>query len=163
MNLIILALNHFFHLLATVIWIGGIIMILLVILPSAKTSLESTPMFNGLMKEITKRFTPMATISIFVLIITGVFTALYNKNFVGFFDFSNSWSLVMFLKHIIVALMIIIHFYRGLILIPKIGRLSSQGDESLIVNLRKYSLNLVKLNLALGVVVLIVSGILFSI
>jgi hypothetical protein len=82
---------------------------------------------------------------------------------VGFFDFSNSWSFVMFLKHIIVALMIIIHFYRGLILIPKIGRLSLQGDESQIARLRKYSLNLVKINLALGVVVLIVSGILFSI
>jgi uncharacterized membrane protein len=163
MNLIILALNHFLHLLATIIWIGGIIMILLVILPSAKASLASTPMLNGFMKEFTKRFTPMANLSIFVLIVTGVFITLYDKNYVGFFDFSNSWSLVVFLKHLVVVLMVIIHFYRGLILIPKIGRLSSQAYESRIANLRKFSLNLIKINLALGVVVLIVSGILFSI
>ena len=33
MNLLTLSLSHFLHLLATVIWIGGIMMILLVILP----------------------------------------------------------------------------------------------------------------------------------
>jgi len=43
MNPLILTLSHFFHLLATVIWIGGIILILLVILPSAKVALESAP------------------------------------------------------------------------------------------------------------------------
>ena len=81
MNLIILSASYFLHFLATVVWIGGIIMILLVILPSAKTSLESAPMISGLMKEITKHFTPMANISIFILIVTGIVIAFYNKNF----------------------------------------------------------------------------------
>ncbi len=163
MNLIILSASYFLHFLATVVWIGGIIMILLVILPSAKTSLESAPMISGLMKEITKHFTPMANISIFILVVTGIVIAFYNKNFTNILDFNNRWNLVMFLKHIFVALMIIIHFYRGLILNPKIGKLSLQVDESKIAKLRKYSLDLVKANLALGLVVLVVSGILSSI
>jgi uncharacterized membrane protein len=163
MNLIILSASYFLHFFATVVWIGGIIMILLVILPSAKTSLEAAPMISGLMKEITKHFTPMANISIFILIVTGIVIAIYNKNFTNILDFSNHWNLVMFLKHIFVALMIIIHFYRGLILNPKIGKLSLQVDDSQIAKLRKYSLDLVKANLVLGVVVLVVSGILSSI
>ena len=163
MNLIILSASYFLHFLATVVWIGGIIMILLVILPSAKTSLESAPMISGLMKEITKHFTLMANISIFILIVTGIVIAFYNKNFTNILDFSNRWNLVMFLKHIFVALMIIIHFYRGLILNPKIGKLSLQVDDSQIAKLRKYSLDLVKANLVLGLVVLFVSGILSSI
>ena len=163
MNLIILSASYFLHFLATVVWIGGIIMILLVILPSAKTSLESAPMISGLMKEITKHFTLMANISIFILIVTGIVVAFYNKNFTNILDLSNHWNLVMFLKHIFVALMIIIHFYRGLILNPKIGKLSLQVDDSQIAKLRKYSLDLVKANLVLGVVVLVVSGILSSI
>ena len=69
----------------------------------------------------------------------------------------------MVLKHILVALMLIIHFYRGLILNPKIGKLSSRVDDSQIAKLRKYSLGLVKANLVLGVVVLLASGILSSI
>ena len=163
MNPLILTLSHFFHLLATVIWIGGIILILLVILPSAKVALESAPVVGRLMQEITKRFTPMANISILVLIVTGVVFISHEKNFTGFLDFMNPWNLVMLLKSLLVAVMIIIHFYRGLILNPKIERLSGQVENPQVVRLRKYSSNLVKTNLALGVAVLLVSGILLSI
>jgi hypothetical protein len=69
----------------------------------------------------------------------------------------------MLLKSLLVAVMIIIHFYRGLILNPKIERLSGQVENPQVVRLRKYSSNLVKTNLALGVAVLLVSGILLSI
>ena len=62
MNILILSFSHFFHLLATVVWIGGIVMILLVILPGAKTALESLPIQGKLMKDVVKRFTPMANI-----------------------------------------------------------------------------------------------------
>src|SRR3990172_6232310 len=49
MNILILSLCHFSHILATVVWIGGIVMILLVILPGAKAVLES-PMQSRLLK-----------------------------------------------------------------------------------------------------------------
>jgi uncharacterized membrane protein len=159
----ILAISHFLHLIATVVWIGGIFMILLVILPSAKTAFESAPTISGLMKEISKRFTPMANISIVVLIITGIVTTLYDKNLIYNLDFSNHWGPTIFLKHIIAAFMIIIHFYRGSLLIPRIGKLSKQGKDSRVIKLQKFSLNLVKTNLVLGVIILALSGITLSI
>jgi uncharacterized membrane protein len=78
MNLIILSFSRFFHLLATVMWIGGIVMIILVILPGAKATLESASMVKSLMKDISKRFTPMANISILVLILflTGISSSI---------------------------------------------------------------------------------------
>jgi uncharacterized membrane protein len=172
MNLIILSFSRFFHLLATVMWIGGIVMIILVILPGAKATLESASMVKSLMKDISKRFTPMANISILVLIVTGIVIAYNEKNFTDFFDFNNPWNAVMFLKHFLVALMIIIHFYRGLILNPKIGKLSSKTNESQeassllsskVTKLQKFSLNLVKTNLVLGLIVLFLTGISSSI
>ena len=167
MNLLILSLSHFLHLLGTVVWIGGIVMILLSVLPSAKAVLESTSLVSRLMKDITKRFTPMANLSILVLIVTGFVIACYEKNFTGFWDFNNPWSAIMSLKHSLVALMIIIHFYRGWILIPKIGRLSAQTNESPksstlsseVAGLQKFSLNLVKTNFVLGLIVLLLTGI----
>ena len=75
MNILILSLCHFSHILATVVWIGGIVMILLVILPGAKAVLES-PMQSKLMKDVVKRFTPMANISILLLIVTVIFLLL---------------------------------------------------------------------------------------
>ena len=159
MILLMLSLSHVLHLLATVVWIGGIAMILLVILPSAKATLESAPMVKRLMKEISKRFTPMANISILVLIATGIVIAHYEKNFIGLLEFNKPWNVIMLLKHFLVALMIIIHFYRGLILNPKIGRLSSKINESKVAKLQKISLDLVKSNLVLGMIVLVLTGI----
>ena len=159
MSLFIFSLSHFLHLLATVVWIGGIVMILLVILPGAKTALESAPMVSKLMKQITKRFTPMANISILVLVATGIVIASHKENFSGLTDFNSPWNVVMLLKHFLVALMIIIHFYRGLILNPKIGRLSSQSNDSQVARLQIFSLDLVKTNLVLGMIVLLLTGI----
>ena len=167
MSLFILSLSHFLHLLATVVWIGGIVMILLVILPGAKAALESSSIVSRLMKEITKRFTPMANASILVLIATGIVIAHYEKNFTGVLDLSNPWNVIMLLKHFLVALMIIVHLYRGSILNPKIGRLSAQMNESQVApslssevaGLQKFSLDLVKTNLVLGMMVLLVTAI----
>ena len=166
MNLIILSLSHFFHLLATVIWIGGIFMVLLVILPSARTSLEPTAM-AGLMKEITGKFTPLANASILVMVITGVIIALYKEKFGGFLNMGDFWNGTLVFKHLLVAMMIIIHFYRGLVLAPRIGKLSAQAAESpslsaQVAGLQKLSLNLVKTNCILGIIVLLATGVLMS-
>jgi len=166
MNLVIISLSHFLHLLATVVWIGGIVMILSAILPVVNATLES-PMKSRLMKGITERFTPLVNISILVLIVTGIVIAHHEKNFTSFLDFNNPWNAIMFLKHFFVALMVIIHFYRGLVLNPKIGRLSSQVNESQVapslssqvVNLQRFSLNLIKTNLVLGLIVLLLTSI----
>lgn len=170
MSLFILSLSHFLHLMATVIWIGGIVMILLVILPGAKESLESALMTKRLMKEITKRFTPMANISILIVILTGLVIAYYEKKFTGLLKFDNLWNSVMFLKHFLVVVMVIIHFYRGLMLNPIIGRLSSKINESKVTSpissrvqrLQKFSLDLVKSNFVLGLIVLLLAGISLS-
>jgi uncharacterized membrane protein len=166
MNLIVLSLSHFFHLFATVIWIGGIFMVLLVILPSARTTLEPAAM-GGLMKEITRKFTPLANASILVMVITGIIIALYKEKFGGFFKMGDFWNGTLVFKHLLVALMIIIHFYRGLVLAPRIGKLSAEaaGSPSLsaqVARLQKFSLNLVKANFGLGIMVLLVTAVLMS-
>ncbi len=167
MKLLVLSLSHFLHQLATVIWIGGIFMVLLVILPSARTSLESPPLTGKLMKEITRRFTPMVNISILVLIITGPILGHLGKDMTNPLEFYNHWTPMMGLKHFLVLSMVVIHFYRGWLLTPKIGRLSVQAEgtpslSSQIARLQRFSLNLVKANFVLGLAVLLITGVLMS-
>ncbi len=163
MNLWILALSHFIHVMGTVVWIGGILMTLFVILPSSKTALESPLIVGKLMKEIAKRFTPLANISIILIIVTGVIIFYYDKNYTSFLDLENRWNIVIALKHVFVATMIIIHFYRGLILNPKIERFSSQSNEKQASRLKKISLDLVKINFVLGIIVLLLAAVSISI
>lgn len=162
---ILVIFSHFLHVVATVVWIGGIWMILLVLLPGARTSLESPAMTGKLMKEITKRFTPMVNISILVLIVTGPIMGHYGRNMTNPLEFYNHWTPIMGVKHLLVAAMAIIHFSRGWLLTPKIERLAAQAAESpslssRLAGLQKFSLNLVKVNFALGISVLLVTAIL---
>jgi len=162
MNLWILALSHFIHVMGTVVWIGGILMTLLIILPGTKTALESPPIVGKLMKEIAKRFTPMANISIILIIVTGIIIYYYDKNYTSYLDLENRWNMMIALKHVFVATMIMIHFYRGLLLNPKIERLSSQPNQKQTPRLKKTSLDLVKANFAFGIIVLLLTMLPFS-
>ncbi|MBU1599634.1 CopD family protein [bacterium] len=123
-------------------------MILLVVLPSAKAGLEIAYV-GKLMKEITKRFTAMANISILILISTGILIAHYDENF--------ALGPMMISKHLLVALMVAIHIYR-ILLTKKIERMSLQEVDKM----KKFSLNLIKTNLVLGIIVLLLTGISLS-
>lgn len=155
MREIVLAASHWLHLITTVIWIGGIIFILFIAIPSAKQVLGSDA--GKLMGEISKRFTPIANYSIIFLLVTGIVLTYLNKQSSGIESVRNNWTLFLILKHVLVLGMIGVHFYRGLILAPKIA-----GTESAVqkASLQRLSLNLVKVNFCLGLLVLFFSGIL---
>ncbi len=163
MNLWILAVSHLLHILGTVVWIGGILMTLLVILPSTKAALESAPVAGKMMKEVAKRFTPLANLSILLLIATGIIIFCYDKNYTSFLDIKNRWIVLIAIKHLLVAIMIIIHFYRGLILSQKIEKSSLNPNETQTIKLKKLSLDLVKANFVLGIMVLLFTAVSISI
>jgi uncharacterized membrane protein len=163
MSLWVLALSHFIHVIGTVVWIGGIMITLLVILPSSKAVLESAPMVGKFMNEVAKRFTPLANISILLLIASGIILFYYDKNYTSFLDLKTIWNVLMALKHALVAIMVIIHFYRGLMLSQKIEKTTSDPNEVQLARLKKLSLNLIKVNFGLGVIVLLLSAFSISI
>lgn len=154
MKEVILAASSWIHLAATVIWIGGMFFILFIAIPSAKQVLGSES--GKLMGDVAKRFTPIANYCIVLLIITGVVLTAFNKQFSGIGNFGNSWSLGLIGKHVLVLGMVTIHFYRGLLLAPKIARTETATVKA---SLQKYSLNLVRVNFCLGLLVLLLSGI----
>ncbi len=88
-------IEPFFTCFGTVVWIGGILMTLLVILPGSKAALESASMVGKMMKEVAKRFTPLANISILLLIVTGIIIFYYDKNYTSFLDMKNHWNLLI--------------------------------------------------------------------
>ena len=154
MRQIILAVSYWLHLVSTVVWIGGITFILFIALPSAKQALGSNA--GKLMGEISKKFTPLANYSILFLIVTGIALTGLNKQFPGVGIFENKWTWILALKHIIVLVMVVVHFYRGLVITTKITKTESAIEKT---SLQKLSLNLVKVNFCLGVLVLLLSGI----
>lgn len=158
MNEILLTVVTWIHLLSTVVWIGGIFFILSVALPIAKKTLEQP---GKLMGAIGKRFVPMANISILLIFITGIFMSLLSHSFSELVSLNSPWSRILFIKILAALMMAGIHFYRDLLLTPKIERLTAEVSPSgKIKELQRLSLNLVKINLILGTVVLFLTGML---
>ena len=154
MNELILATASWLHLIATVFWIGGIAFILFIDMPSARQVLGTDA--GKLMGEISKRFTPVANYSIVLLVLTGAAMVVLNNRFSSSATLENNWISILVAKHLLVFTMIVIHFYRGWILAPKIMRTESEPRK---LSLQNLSINLVRTNFGLGLMVLLLSTI----
>lgn len=154
---ITIVIMEWLHLLATIIWIGAMIMLLLVVIPCAKHVLGSSPTFKELMNSIGKRTTSLVNVSIFFLIITGIVLAIYERS-------SVSWSWVLLIKHVIVSVMVAIHLCRNKIIAPKLKRMRLKDSTSQsFVKLQKLQMILIWINLTLGILVLLVTAVLEAI
>ena len=154
MKELILIFIYWLHLSSTVVWIGGIFFILFIASPSARkiSNIEA----SKIMGYISKRFTTIANYSILILMLTGIILTVFNKSYTGMGKIENTWTLIFVIKHIVVFLMIGIHFYRQLILSRKIDNTISPEKKTY---LQKMSLLFVKFNFILGMIVLFLSGI----
>ena len=102
----ILAISLFFHLLATVVWVGGLIITTLLVWPEVRRTLAHNDALYTFLTRLRARFTPLGNLSLAVLIVTGLFQMSLDENYGGFMDFSNQWSVVILLKHIAIVGMI---------------------------------------------------------
>ena len=149
-NQIVFAIVVFLHDLFTAVWIGGLITLGLTVLPSARQVLGKGPQMKKLLDAVQKRLSVLIYISIVGLIITGILQANRNPAFEGLFHFGSAYATALSLKHIVVVLMIGIALFRSLVL----GR----RPAPLTPSQEKLNVGLLLLNMALGIVVLLLTG-----
>lgn len=93
-----LALIYWLHMLATVLWIGGLAALIGLILPIAGRVLEPEALAK-LLEHIQRRLDPLGWFCLLVLVGTGMFQMSANPNYQGFFAIQNTWSAAILLKH----------------------------------------------------------------
>lgn len=144
---IVFAIVTFFHDLFTVVWVGGLITLGVVVLPAARKALGMGPDTKKLMDAIQKRLSVLVYVSIVGLLLTGLLLSRRAPAFQGLFSFGNTYSLVLGIKHVLTLLMIAVTLLRSIAL----RRATGQPQERL-------KAGLLFLNLALGILVLVLSG-----
>lgn len=153
-----LALAFWLHMLATIVWVGGLALMALVVWPSARTVLGPGPQLNALVREWQRRFNPLAWISLAVLVVTGLMQMTVNPNYEGFLRVENGWAWAILLKHIAVAGMVGLGVWQQWGLQPALARLAlleTRGRPAAEAEtLRRRELTLTRLNLGCGVLVL---------
>ena len=143
-------LLYWVHTIASVYWIGGIALIVFILIPKTKQILGKEA--GKLIGAISKTFKLHVNISIIILVLTGIALSMVNAPVQT--EQIDNWKMLLIAKHILVAIMIFIHIYRNTILSKGINKENEISKKS---SLQKLSLNLVKVVLILGLIVLLLS------
>lgn len=154
-----LVLSYFLHLIATVVWIGGLVTLTLFVWPETRRVLEHNPAWFSLLTRIRKRFAPLTNFSLVVLVMTGFIQMSFDPNYDGTLTFDNEWSKVMLLKHLAIVGMVLCGLVLQYGVTPALERASMQlergkGDPAEWERLRRREVCLTWLNVALGIAVL---------
>ena len=163
-NDFIISLSFFFHLIATVAWIGGLVTLALVMQPVLSQTVTDVKERARLSAAVQKRFQPIANLSLIVLILTGMVQTFTNRFYKGFLQFDNTWAQAILFKHLAIVGMIILAGIITFSVQPALQRnalLVANGvaDEAQSARLQQQQVRLTRLNLALSVLVLLFTAI----
>jgi uncharacterized membrane protein len=158
-----LAISLFFHISATVLWIGGLLLTVLLVWPEVRRTLEGQPRLYFMLSRWRTRFYPIGNIALAVLIVTGLFQMTADPSYEGLFAFDNTWSRVMLVKHIVIVLMVAAGALLQYGISPELERTSlllqrEKGDVAAWGRLRQREVLLTWVNALLGVAVLALSA-----
>lgn len=120
MSFWVLVASYWVHLLATVIWLGGIALMAFIAWPALRQgTLSSNQWF-----QLQKRFLPWINAALVILLITGFIQMTNDENYGGFLAIDSLWAWAMLLKHIAYAAMVGLTVYLQFSLYPAMGRLA---------------------------------------
>ncbi len=135
------------HDLFTAIWIGGLIVLGVIVLPIIKKQKQQT---KELSKKIQKRLNIIVLVSIAGLWITGILLANRSTAFTGLFSTSNTYSFAMTVKHSLVIIMTVLALARTWLVV----RTKKVAEPSM----EKLGAIFLVCNIILGIAVLLLSG-----
>jgi uncharacterized membrane protein len=159
----VLTITYWLHMVATVVWIGGLTAVSLVLVPAGRKTLAA-PAFGALLTQVNARLQGIGWFSLVVLFATGMFQMSASPRYEGFFAITNAWSAAILAKHLAVGLMILVSGYITWGLLPALkrisllraaGKTSGGADEA---RLRRREDLLLRANLVLSVLVLLLTA-----
>ena len=151
MNNYLIALSIWLHALATIIMVGYFVFSSLIYLPVFARQMQANAL-RLLLEQISARLRPFFGGSLLIFIVTGTHLMLINENYLGLGKFfSNSWSVLMVIKHVLVLAFLALAVLSERALLSKI---SDQKPEAL----KRFRLAL-NINTIIGAVILLLTSI----
>ncbi len=118
-----LAAAYWLHMLATVVWLGGLAMLAILVVPAARRSLNAAD-YALLMEKLNTRLQQVGWFSLVVLAGTGMFQMSAHPSYEGFLAIGNAWSLAILSKHLVIGGMVALSVYNTWGLTPMLRRLA---------------------------------------
>jgi uncharacterized membrane protein len=152
-----LSLAFWLHMVATVAWIGGLVALVVLVLPIARRVMEDEN-YALFLEQIQRRLDPVGWLSLAVLLASGLFQLSANPNYKGFLNISNRWAISILIKHLLFLGMIAVSAYLTWRVLPSLRRIAllrAKGMETEDADrLQRREVLLLRINLILGVLIL---------
>jgi len=169
-----LTLAYWLHMLATVIWIGGLATLTILVLPAARKTLDIRA-YADLIGGLQRRLDPVGWFSLALLVGTGLLQMSANPNYQGFLAIEGRWASAIFFKHLVFLGMVGVSGYLTWGLLPRIQRNTlrqarRQVDDASTVkesqtwaqeakSLQQQETLLLRINLVLGILILALTAV----
>lgn len=160
MNAPILPLSaaYLLHMLATVVWIGGLAAVVLLVIPAGRRSLDEQG-FARFFERVQHYLDLGGWLSLLVLVSTGMFQMSAHPAYEGVLSITGTWSAAILAKHLVIFGMVAVSAYLTWGIMPQMKRLvirqakgvSTASEQS---RLMRSNIRMLYINLVLGLVVL---------
>ena len=117
----LLSFTYGLHIIATVVWAGGLTTLLLFVNPTARKILTGN-VYRPFVLRMYSRIQQVGWFCLLVLVGTGLFQMSSNPHYQGFLAVRNSWAFAILLKHVFIRQLVLVNAYITWILDPKITR-----------------------------------------
>ncbi len=160
---LVLTIAYWLHMLATVVWIGGLAALSLIVLPAARKTLNRAA-YGALLAQLQVRFQQVGWFSLVLLAVTGMFQMSSSPSYEGLLAITNSWAAAILIKHLVIGLMVLVSAYVTWGLLPSLQRMALMRNagrevvEAEAERLERREVALIRLNLLLSVVVLLLTA-----
>ena len=156
----VVATAYALHMVATVIWIGGLVFLAFLAVPllSRLPAAER----EAARHASARRFAPVAWLCLAVFVVTGLTQMSANPGYAGLLVVRNAWSAAILVKHLVVAVMAAVLAYQTWVLYPRLERIALGFDAQRVVKQarwRRLDLHLLRLSAVLGLLVLLLTAI----
>ena len=148
----------FFHVIATIAWIGGMFFNFLVVIPTVSKVLDP-PVAGKFMGAMLKRVRIVVYVSLLILFVTGIPMKIASEYYVSIINFDNTWETVGFVKHVFVGLLALLAFYNFEFLSPKVGKLAMSGPSPQLQGLRKQQMLMGAVSFLFGIIIIALSSV----
>ena len=150
-NLLVPAVIRSFHNIFTSIWVGGMLAMVLSVLPAIRKEIKDPKTQGALITQVLVRQSRWVYLGILVLIGSGLLMTRFAGQSSGLFDFSNPYATVLSVKHILVILMTLIAVIRSTVF-----RTAATSDNK---NKKKTSMAMLMVNTLIGLIILVLSSV----
>jgi len=122
MSQILIALSVWLHAVGTILLIGHYLLLSVVYLPVLEKG------GGTFLSQISKHSRPWMYASLVIFMVTGIYLMVADPNYRGVGDFGNVWSVMMLVKHLLVAGMIGLGFWFNALL--RVGPMMASNNNA---------------------------------